>query len=203
MRQSELEPYGQDRVRQFKAEGGWTDDVVGDLLDSQATERPDQPAVVAEGATITWGELKNRADRLAGGLRAIGLGPGDVVAVQLPNIPEFLIAFLAINRIGGVLQTVHMAYRAAELKSLVGHSGARAMICLDRFRDYPSAEVMVGLKGELAALETVIVIGSPVAGGRPLPPSGERRRPIAPIITLLLFLFRLSCLQGIQRSLDV
>ena len=167
MRQSELEPYREDRVRQFKAEGWWNDDVIGDLLAGQATDRPDRPAVVAAGATITWGELRDRADRLAGGLRAIGLGPGDVVAVQLPNIPEFLIAFLAINRIGGVLQTVHMAYRAAELKGLVGHSGARAMICLDRFRDYPSAEVMVGLKGELAALETVIVLGPPVAGGRP------------------------------------
>ncbi len=168
MRQSELEPYPEDRARRFKAEGWWNDDVIGDLLDRQAANRPNRPAVVAGGATITWGELKDRADRLAGGLLAIGLGPGDVVAVQLPNIPEFFLAFLAINRIGGVCQTVHMPYRAAELKSLLGHSGARAMICVDAFRDYPTAEVMVGLKDELPALETVIVLGPPVAGSRPL-----------------------------------
>lgn len=192
MRRSDLVAYPAERVRRFKAAGWWNADVIGDLLARQAADRPDRPAVIADGATITWAQLRDRVGRLAGGLRDTGLGPGDVVAVQLPNVAEFFIAFLAINWIGAVMQTVHMPYRAAELKRLVGHSGARAMICVDAFRDYPTAEVLVGLGAELAALDTVIVLGQPVAGSRgfaelaagPILDVAHRARPEDPFVLL-------------------
>ena len=66
--------------------------------------------------------------RTAAGLQRKGIGKGDVVAVQLPNTPEFLIAHLAINRLGAVLCTIHMPYRGAEIETILGHSGAKLFL---------------------------------------------------------------------------
>ena len=55
---------------------------------------------------------------------------GDVVAVQLPNSPEFVIAYLAICRLGAAMCTLHMPYRSAEIEALMRHGKARLAVCL-------------------------------------------------------------------------
>ena len=55
------------------------------LVRAAAAERPDAPAVVAGDQRLTWGELDAAVDRAAAGYAALGLAPGDRVAVQLPN----------------------------------------------------------------------------------------------------------------------
>jgi acyl-CoA synthetase (AMP-forming)/AMP-acid ligase II len=74
-------------------------------------------------------EFRDRALRLAGGLRKLGVQHGAVVAVQLPNIPEYLLSYAAICALGATLQPVHMPYRRAELSHLLAHSGAQVFIC--------------------------------------------------------------------------
>ena len=103
-------------------------------------------------------------DELAGGLASLGLGHGDVIAVQLPNTVEFVLSFLAITRIGGIMQTIHMPYRAAELEGLLAHSGARAVICLSEFKDYALAATHAQLRDQLPDLEFVFAYGAAVDG---------------------------------------
>ncbi|MEE2760562.1 MAG: class I adenylate-forming enzyme family protein, partial [Pseudomonadota bacterium] len=103
-------------------------------------------------------------DDLAGGLSSLGLGNGDVIAIQLPNIAEFILSFLAITRIGGVMQTIHLPYRGIELEGLLAHSGARAVICLSEFKDYPLAQSHADLRDKLPELELVIGIGTIIDG---------------------------------------
>ena len=60
----------------------------------------------------TWGELRTQTAELAAGLRSLGVGPGDVVAAYLPNIPETVAAFLACASIGATWSSVARSSRA-------------------------------------------------------------------------------------------
>jgi len=161
---SELPPYWKNADRDFRGTGLWLDETAIDWIERAAAAKPDQTAIAGGGAAITFAELNAKIDDLAGGFTAMGLGHGDVIAIQLPNTAEFILSFLAITRIGGVMQTIHLPYRAAELEGLLAHSGARAVICLARFKDYPLAEVHVGLKDKLAHLDHVFALGEPTEG---------------------------------------
>lgn len=164
MNRDGLVAYTDEAKAKFKGDGWWRDHLLTDWLADHAAKRPDVPALVIGGNPITYAELDRRVGRLAAGLAQLGLGKDDIVAVQLPNVPEFVISYLALASIGAVMQTVHMPYREGDLEGLLGHSGARGVICVEAFRDYPTARVMTGLKDRLPALEFVVVLGSAPAG---------------------------------------
>ena len=96
------------------------------LIERRAKEAPDALALLLGGETFSNAAFRDRAARVAGGLRGLGIGRGDVVAVQLPNVPEYLVAYAALCALGAVMQTVHMPYRRAELSTLLAHSRAKA-----------------------------------------------------------------------------
>lgn len=99
------------------------------LLDRWANERPDQPHVVfAEGAEWTFAELRDKVRTKAAGLRAMGIEQGEHVAVWLPNGPDALIAFYAINYIGAVFVPFNTAYRGQLLQHVIANSGARVLL---------------------------------------------------------------------------
>lgn len=85
------------REREFITRGWWRDDTLPKWLARHAVERPDSPAVVFAGGGLTWQTLRERALKVAQCLKTRGVGHGDVVAVQLPNIPEFIVAYFATN----------------------------------------------------------------------------------------------------------
>jgi cyclohexanecarboxylate-CoA ligase len=121
--------------REYIARGWWADDTLAKWLSRHAAERPDAPAVVFRDKTLTWQKLKESVLRTAAGLSARGVSPGDVVAVQLPNTPEFLVSYFAITRLGAVMCPLHMPYRGAEIQALMHHSGARLAICMPQAKD--------------------------------------------------------------------
>jgi cyclohexanecarboxylate-CoA ligase len=126
---------------EYVARGWWADDTLSRWLSRHAAERPDAPAVALQESEISWKGLEERVLRAAHGLNARGVARGDVVAVQLPNAPEFLLGYLAIARLGAVMCPLHMPYRGAEIEALMAHSGARLALCT------PSAREMFGGKG--------------------------------------------------------
>src|SRR2546423_7666344 len=118
--------YDRDREREYLARGWWRhEDTLAHWLERHARERPAAPALAHAGGSLSWRELETRVLRAAQGLRRKGIQAGDVVAVQLPNTPEFLIAHLAIARLGAVMCTLHMPYRGAEIEAILAHSGAK------------------------------------------------------------------------------
>lgn len=106
---------------------------LGELLADAAERHPLAPAVVFRGQRLRYRDLQERADRLARGLLALGLGPGDHVVLWMPNALEWNVANFALARIGAVTVTCNSRYRAFELEYLLRHSDARALIMLDRF----------------------------------------------------------------------
>src|SRR5688500_13866620 len=104
------------------------EDTLPNWLSRHVRERPDAPAVAFQDAELSWRDMDELAAATAQALHARGIGRGDVVAVQLPNTPEFLISYLAIARLGAVMCTLHMPYRSAEVETLTRHSGAKLLI---------------------------------------------------------------------------
>jgi len=153
-----------ERVAGFIAQGWWRDDTLTKWVARHVAERPVAPALVHAGAEISWATLAVRVAGFAAGLRRAGVAAGDVVAVQLPNIPELVVAYLAICRLGAVMTTVHMPYRGSEFETLLTHSRARALVCLDEAKDWSPAGAAIALRATIPTLQSVIALGAPING---------------------------------------
>lgn len=153
-----------DQSRRYVEQDLWQNDTIRGWLERHAGERPDAPALGWADGGLTYGELVDRVRRLASGLNRLGIGRGDVVAVQLPNLPEYLITYFAIAWLGAVMTTLYVPYRARELETQLGHSRARAIVCADVLGDFAAAATALELGPRLPALAHVIVHGDPVAG---------------------------------------
>jgi acyl-CoA synthetase (AMP-forming)/AMP-acid ligase II len=146
-------------AEEMRGRGIWNDDTVPHWLARYAHETPGKPAIVAPGETLSYAETFSRAERLARALTALGLRKGDVIAIQLPNVPELVLAYFAATMMGAVLAPMHMPYRARELAPLLGHARARVVICGPAFADYVPAQMFLALKETVGRLAHVIVAG--------------------------------------------
>jgi long-chain acyl-CoA synthetase len=98
------------------------------ILRETARRSPGKPVTILGDSRMSYGELDDLSGRLASGLAASGIGPGDVVALQLPNIHEFLIAYFGILKAGGVVVPLNVMLKAAEVAYHLRDSSARALI---------------------------------------------------------------------------
>ena len=123
-------------VRRYETEGWWSQDTIGDLLAGGLAAHPETPFRV-HSATRPWrgtfADVELLARRLAGGLRARGVGPGDVVAFQLPNWMEAAAAFWASAFLGAVVVPIVHFYGRKELGYILGAVKPRVFITAERF----------------------------------------------------------------------
>jgi long-chain acyl-CoA synthetase len=98
------------------------------ILTETALATPDAPVHIFGGAATTYRQLDEESGRFAAGLREIGLGPGEVVALQLPNVPQFLSAYFGALKAGMVVLPLNPLLMAPELEYHMGDSSARVLI---------------------------------------------------------------------------
>jgi acyl-CoA synthetase (AMP-forming)/AMP-acid ligase II len=101
------------------------------VLAHHATASPDRAMTIFEGETTTYGQMAERAAATSAGLRAQGVGPGDVVALLSFNCPQFLEALFAANHLGAIAMPINWRLAAPEVRYLLEHSGAKALVCDD------------------------------------------------------------------------
>ena len=99
-----------------------------DDLYAHADARPDHEAMVHGDERVTWAEFADRVDRLAHGLTEVGIGPGDPVALLLPNSPAFVVSFMAVGAVGAVVVPMNPLFKGDELEYSFRNSGVRAVI---------------------------------------------------------------------------
>lgn len=132
---------------------------VWSLLAGWSDQTPDAAALLYAGRTISFSDLHEGAARAAQGLADLGVGPGDRVALWLPNVPAYPILYFACARLGAIAVAVNTRYRAVEVADIVGRSGAKVLACAPGFRriDFLSilAEVEPAALDKLAALVVV------------------------------------------------
>jgi cyclohexanecarboxylate-CoA ligase len=104
--------------------------------------------------------------QLACGLAALGVGPGDSVAVMLPNWVEFAALIFAINEVGAVYTGIPPAYGEREVRVILRRTGARVLVVPGDFRGGGQLDLARRLRSELGALEHVVVVGGPPGGAR-------------------------------------
>jgi len=104
-----------------------------DYLEQSAKDYPDRPCTIFKGAVITYREMSELTDRLAAGLVARGVSKGDRVAIFMPNSPQFVIAFYAILKAGGVAVATNPLYTHREIEHQMNDSGAELMLVMSNF----------------------------------------------------------------------
>ena len=110
--------------------------VARELLDANADGgRAGRPAIVAGDRVITYAELQKQVDRLAHGLRAQGLDRGDRVLLRMPNVPEFILTWLACQKVGIVTVSTMPMLRARELAAIAGDAGTTAAVVWGGLRE--------------------------------------------------------------------
>ncbi|MGH2505955.1 MAG: long-chain-fatty-acid--CoA ligase [Ktedonobacteraceae bacterium] len=105
------------------------------LLDQTVSKYPRQTALVYYGTKISYAQFATLVQRFASALQRLGIQKGDRVAIALPNIPQYPIAFYGAMKAGAVVVPTNPLYTAREMQHQLADSGARALIMLDMF--YP------------------------------------------------------------------
>ena len=113
---------------------------ITDYLSRRAAANPDKTAIIFYGREISFGDLDRLSDGFAAHLAALGLVPGDRVAVFLPNCPQFLIAFYGILKAGCIHVPVNPMFKELELAYELNDTEAKVIVVLDQL--YPLVEAV-------------------------------------------------------------
>src|ERR687894_2891412 len=98
------------------------------IMTASARRRPDHVAVKLDDTEVTYGLLDEGSARVAGLLRERGVGPGDRVAVMLPKVPYFPIAYFGIVRAGAVVVPMNVLLKGREVGYYLEDSGAKLLL---------------------------------------------------------------------------
>lgn len=160
-------------VADYRAKGWWRGDRthLDDFLDHVAAQ-PDAVAVVsvhADGRPTerhTYAELERLTRRCAAAFIELGVEPGDVVSMQLPNAWEFPAIVFGALRAGATVNPLVPIFRRRELLFILGRTESKALFVIDRYRGFDHAAMACELaeSGELPALQHVVVVRSTDAG---------------------------------------
>jgi acetyl-CoA synthetase len=117
---------------------GGTINAAHNCVDKQAAVQPDKSALVWEGEDgevrrLTYAEMREAVDRLAGGLAALGVGPGDAVGVYMPMIPENPVALYALAKLGAISLPIFSGFAAPAVAARLQDADAKAIITADGF----------------------------------------------------------------------
>lgn len=149
---------------EFTRAGWWTGQSLIQVFDHAVQRTPEKVAIVSGQTRWTYADLARQADQVARGLRARGVGKGDVVSIQLPNCPEFVAIHLAATRIGAVTNPLLHNYRASELSYILKFARSVAAFIPDQYRKLDFPAMYAGLREHLPDLSHVFVVGGAGAG---------------------------------------
>jgi crotonobetaine/carnitine-CoA ligase len=138
------------------------------LLEEQAEKLGDRPYLHFEDRTIGFDALNRQVNRAANGLAALGVKSGVGVAIMMPNSPEWLFVYFAIQKLGAYAVPVNVALKGEGLRHILGHSDSSILVC---HPDY--VDTIKTIRDSLPSLREIIVDTTEAPGGW-TPPAGWR-----------------------------
>jgi 2,3-dihydroxybenzoate-AMP ligase len=171
-------PVPAEYVERYRREGYWRGERLGDLLRQWAAAGGDRIAVTGPGGTggvppttaagaargsrsMTYAELDAAADRLAAGLRRLGLRRGDRVVVQLPNVVEFPAVCFGLLRLGALPVFALPPHREHEIGYLAEHADAVAYLACDTFGGFHYGALGAAARKASPSLRLVLLLDGP------------------------------------------
>lgn len=157
-------------VKGWLAEGSWDGRALIALLRDAADRTPDRVALVGRGGPsdgperLTYEQLRERVHAYACGLADLGVGPGDAVAVMLPNVTDFAALIWAVMELGAVYTGIPVAYGEREVRVILARSHAKVLVMPARVKDDRQLALARRLRPTAPDLEHLVVAGSPAEG---------------------------------------
>lgn len=170
-----MRPSPPERVADYRRKGWWRGETVESLFRRAVAARggaealadaPNREALVGTPPQrLTYDQVDARVDAMAGAFAGLGVGRGDVVATQLPNVVEGVVAFLACARMGAILSPVAMAYRGHELRQILPKVKPRLYLTVGAFHGCDHGAMLMDLKREGVTDAAVVTLGDTVPEG--------------------------------------
>ena len=158
-------PFPPEFAARYRRHGYWLDRSLASIFDEAFSRFADRPAVVAGPERVTYRELARRVERLALHLLTLGLGPLDRVVVQLPNVPEFVYLYFALQKLGAIPLLALPPHRYHEIHTFVELTEAVAYAFPDRMGDFNFAELAERIKAEYRSVRFLLASGEDVPPG--------------------------------------
>ncbi|MEW6240032.1 MAG: long-chain fatty acid--CoA ligase [Chloroflexota bacterium] len=103
------------------------------FLEKSAQKYPDRACTIFKGAVVTYKEMNEITDRIAGALAKMGVKKGDRVGIFMPNTPQFVMAYFGILKAGGVVVATNPLYTPTEIEYQASDAGIEVMFVMTNF----------------------------------------------------------------------
>jgi non-ribosomal peptide synthetase component E (peptide arylation enzyme) len=177
-----LVPFPGEAVRRYRAAGIWSDRTLAQEFRAVADHHPDHLAVITPDARLTYAELDRRTDRLALGLRGLGLRPGDRVLLQVTNRVWAVLAWYGLLKAGLVPVATLALHRRHEILEIARQAEPAAHLIEPGFRGHDTVALAAEVAKEQPTLRRLLTIGTatPPAGAITLESLESTSRPVDP-----------------------
>ncbi|MDP3746851.1 MAG: class I adenylate-forming enzyme family protein [Phenylobacterium sp.] len=170
-----MRPSPPERVAEYRRRGWWRGQTVDALFRAAVFARagaealidaPNRQALVGTAPRrLTFAQVDAQVDAMAQVFAGLGVGRGDVVAIQLPNLVEGVLALLACARMGAILSPVAMAYRGHELRQILPIIEPKLYLTVGDFHGCDHAAMLLDLKGQGATDAAIVRLGAEAPDG--------------------------------------
>jgi 2,3-dihydroxybenzoate-AMP ligase len=157
-------PWPADVAARYRQRGWWEGITIPQLLERRAARHPQKTALVCGELRLSYADLATSYRRLACRFLEAGIKALDRVVLQLPNGPEFVLAYFALTRIGAIPVTALRAHRHSEIGHFLKASGAAAYVIPDRIGSFDYRDMAREVGADAPALRHVFVVGEPGPG---------------------------------------
>jgi len=149
-------PFPPDFAARYRERGYWEDVPLGRFYAEVFVSHGDRVAMVSAGERVTYSQLTARVDRLALHLLDTGVVPLDRWVVQLPNIPEFVYLYFALERLGAIPIMALAGHRWNEINAFFELSGAKGYAVSEVLGDFDSRELIAQIRDAHSEVRTVL-----------------------------------------------
>ena len=153
------------RREQMLDQGYWLNKTILQSLNEAVHQYPDKVALISyktedkSEKSFTYREMLHTANKIALGLKSLGIQKTDIVSCQLPNWWEFTLLYIACRRIGAVLNPLMPIFRERELSFMLKHTESKIFIVPKTFRKFEHEKLAYQLQNNIESLEHIVVIG--------------------------------------------
>ncbi|MBX9396594.1 AMP-binding protein [Streptomyces sp. TRM72054] len=154
-------PWPDDFAARYREAGHWRGETFDQLLRTWTRAHPHRTALVHGERRLDRADLERAADGVARRLAGLGVGPGDRVVLQLPNVPEFFTVFFGLQRLGAIPVLTLPLHRRSEIVHLCRLSQAVAYVVPDVHQGFDHRELAAEVLKECPDLRHVLVVGDP------------------------------------------
>ena len=151
-------PYKKEDAEKYNKFRWWSGLTFGDTLDRAADIHPEKEAFVDRKTRLTYGEAREKTNKLAIGLMDLGIQPLDRALVQLPNWNEFVFTYFALQKIGAIPVLLIDRYRQFEINHLISLTGATSWIVASRYKKTDYVPIINDVLKEHPELKNVITV---------------------------------------------